>query len=139
VIPPLATPFSPRPGGSGPLDLVPLLAARLSRGGVSIDVVGRVDSGASFSVLPLDVGRRFGVPWASLPLHLAIGGAAGSVPARVLTVSGVIGPFPAVALHFAWANTNAVPLAFGQANFFYEFDVCVFRRRGEFHIQPATP
>lgn len=136
---PIGFNYLPRPGGSGPNDLAPLLPVRLTLGRVVVDVVGLVDTGSSFSVLPLDIGSRFGVPWASLPQHLTLGGAGGSIPARVLTVEGVVGTFAPLPLKFAWASNNAYPVLLGQANFLFEFDVCFFRRRGEFHIQPATP
>ncbi len=139
MIPPAVFPFVPRPGGLGPGDTVPLLTVRLSTNGVVFDATGLVDTGATFSVLPLDVGARFGVDWNRLTRPLAIGGAFGPVPARLLPVDAVVGPFPPVKLLFAWARSNAVPVLFGQTNFFDEFDVCFFRRRGEFHLQPATP
>lgn len=136
---PAVSPFQPRPGGLGPQDLVPLLTARLTANGVTTDVTGRVASGASSSVLPLAVGATFGGAWNRLTYPLLLGGAYGRVPAELLPVDAVIGSLAPVKLLSAWASTNASPVLFGQTNFFEEFDVCFFRRRGEFHIQPATP
>ncbi len=44
--------------------------------------------------------------------------------------------FPMVSLAFAWTQATDVPLILGQANFFFEFDVCFFRARSEFEICP---
>jgi hypothetical protein len=47
-----------------------------------------------------------------------------------------VGGFPAVRLAFAWAQTDAVPVALGQVNFFMEFDVCFYRSRSSFEVRP---
>jgi hypothetical protein len=136
---PLQFPFQPRPNGSGPGDLVPLLPVTLTRGGVSVDVTGLVDTGSTFSVLPYDVGMRFGVTWHALPAAIGLAGPAGPTPAKLLALDATIGSLAPVTLLFAWASSNAYPVLFGQANFFMEFDVFLFRRQGFFQIQPATP
>jgi hypothetical protein len=136
---PIQFPFLPRPNGNGPLDLVPLLPVRLTHGAVSTDVVGLVDTGSSFNVLPYDVGAQFGIAWNSLPQSLTIGGAHGPTPAKILTLDAVIGSFAPVSLMFAWASSNDYPVLLGQANFFFNFDVYLFRRQSLFQIQPATP
>lgn len=132
-------PFLPRPGGNGPRDLVPLLPFRASHAGVTHDLIGLVDTGSSFSVLPYDTGTQFGVAWGSLPQSLTLAGAGGPTPAKLLRVVAEIGSFAPVSLVFAWASSNNYPILLGQANFFFEFDVCLFRRRSLFEIQPATP
>lgn len=45
-------------------------------------------------------------------------------------------PFPTIDLAFAWTQAPNVPLILGQANFFFEFDVCFFRARSEFEVRP---
>lgn len=132
-------PYLPRPGGNGPLDLAPYLPLRLSSGPIVVDVTGLLDTGASFSVLPYDTGNQFGIAWASLPHSLHLSGAHGPTVAKALTLDAVIASFPPVSLTFAWVRTNNYPLALGQANFFFEFDACFFRRQSFFEIQPATP
>jgi hypothetical protein len=101
--------------------------------------MGLVDSGASMNVVPYDLGAQFGLSWAALPMPVTVGGAIGGVPAKLLPLHVTIGTLPAVQLVFAWAQTNACPVIFGEINFLHEFDVFLFRRQGFFQIQPATP
>ena len=71
---PVQFPFVSR-GTGGPVpDLAPLLPVRRSRGGVVVDTVALVDSGAADSVLPHALGARFGVDWNSLTVPCAVGG-----------------------------------------------------------------
>jgi len=127
-------------GTGGPVpDLAPLLPIRLSRGGVIVDTVALVDSGTAVSVLPYSLGARFGVDWNTLTIPCVVGGSAGGIPGKLLSVYGTVNPFPAVALIFAWVQSDQVPVLLGQANFFMEFDVCFFRSRDIFQIQPRTP
>lgn len=135
---PARFPFLPRPGGSGPLDLAPLLPARLSRGGIDVDVVGLVDSGASFSVLPYDIGARFGLDWNQLPHGLTLGGVASGTPAKLIALDITFGPIGPVSQLFAWAKTNGPPLVFGQVSFFLDFDIFFARNRSFFEVQPAA-
>jgi hypothetical protein len=39
-------------------------------------------------------------------------------------------------LAFAWAQEESMSVLLGQVNFFLEFDVCFFRARAEFALQP---
>lgn len=127
-------------GTGGPVpDLAPIVPINLTRGGVSIGVNALVDSGADVSILPYSVGVRFGIDWHSLTLPCSVGGSAGGIPGKMLVVDAVLHTFPAVKLVFAWVQSDSVPVLLGQTNFFLEFDVCFFRSRGEFQIQPATP
>ncbi len=131
-------PFLPRGGANGPLDLVPLLPACLSRNGIEVDVVGLVDSGATFSVLPYDVGALFGVDWNLLPNSLSIGGVGRRVPAKMLSLEMTFGPIGPVVQSFAWISDNSMPVIFGLVTFFLSVDVFFYRTRGYFEIQPAT-
>jgi hypothetical protein len=135
---PARFPYLPRGTGSGPHDLVPLLPARLSRGGIDVDVMALVDSGSSFSVLPYDVGARFGFDWSRLPNSLILAGPGGGRPAKVIALDLTFGPFGPVSQLFAWSRTNDTPVLFGQITFFLNFDVFFFRAQGHFEIQPAT-
>ncbi len=45
-------------------------------------------------------------------------------------------PYKIIDLAFAWTQATNVPLILGQANFFFEFEVCFFRARSEFEIRP---
>jgi hypothetical protein len=135
---PAVFPMVPRPRGQGLGDLVALLPFRIARGGITADLDGIVDSGATFSVLPYDIGLRFGLDWNAQPTQVLIGGAL-RLPAKLVLFDGTVGPFPTVQLMFAWVQVNTVPVLLGVTNFLVEFDVCFFRSRGEFHVQPRTP
>ncbi len=135
----LTFPYQFRGANRDPQTLAPLLPLRLTRGGVNVDVVGLVDSGAMYSVLPYDVGARFGVAWNSLPVSITLGGVAAGTTAKLLSVHGVIGPLPSSPLLFAWSPTNTVPVLLGQVKFFFEFDICFYRSRSEFTVAPRTP
>ena len=46
--------------------------------------------------------------------------------------------FLPVRLAFAWVKSPGVPLILGQTNFFLEFDVCFYRSKLEFVVEPVT-
>lgn len=135
---PVVVPMVPRPRGQGPGDLVAVLPFRIDRGSISANLNGIVDSGATFSVLPYDIGLRFGLDWNAQPTQVLIGGAL-RLPAKLVLFDGTVGPFPMVPLMFAWVQVNTVPVLLGMTNFLIEFDVCLFRMKREFHVQPHTP
>ena len=135
----LTFPYQFRGASRDPQTLAPLLPVRLTRGGVGVDVVGLVDSGSMYSVLPFDVGARFGIPWNSLPVTITLGGIAAGITAKLLSLEGLVGTLPPTPLLFAWSPTNTVPVLLGQVNFFFEFDICFFRSRAEFTVAPRTP
>lgn len=117
----------------------PVLPFRAERNGIIADLQGVVDSGAMVSVLPYDVGARFGVAWSSLAYSTTIGGVAGSVPAKLLPLDTTVAPFPPIPLVYAWAQSNTVPLVLGHVDFFGSFEVCFFADKGIFHVRPRTP
>lgn len=134
---PLVMPFTPAPGTLPPGR--PLLTVDLSFGAARLTEPALVDSGADTCVLPYRFGVRLGLTWAGLPVIPTPGGLVTGTVARAAVVTAVVGPFPPVRLGFAWVQRDDLPLILGQYNFFDLFDVCFFRRRGEFHIQPSTP
>jgi hypothetical protein len=136
---PIQFPFVSR-GTGGPVpDLAPLLPIQLTRAGITLDVVGLVDSGASVSVLPWSVGLQFGVDWTSLTIPCVVGGSAGGIPGKFLVVNGTVASLPTIQLAFAWVRSDAVPLILGQTNFFLEFDIAFYRHRGIFTVEPHQP
>lgn len=132
-------PYQFRGASRDPQTLAPLLPIRLTRGGINADVVGLVDSGAMYSVLPYDVGVLFGIRWNSLTVPLTLGGIAAGTTAKLLMREGIVGTLSPVPLVFAWSLTNTVPVLLGQVNFFFEFDICFYRSRSEFTVSPRTP
>lgn len=131
-------PFVSLGTGLSPFDLAPLLPARLARNGVGIDAVGLVDSGATISVVPFDVGARFGEDWNKLPRELTLGGASSGVPAKLLALEMTFGAIGPVTQLFAWSSSNAQPVIFGRVSFFLDFDILFYRARGYFEVQPAS-
>jgi hypothetical protein len=116
-----------------------MLPIQLTRNTISINEHGPVDSGADTSVLPHDAGLRLGLDWNTQPLLPSLGGILAGVPARGVILVGTVQPFPGVQLAFAWVQKNNIPLILGQTNFFMEFDICFFRHRTIFTIEPHTP
>jgi hypothetical protein len=117
-----------------PQELAPLLPARLSRNGVDVAVSALVDSGATISVVPFDVGARSGYSWNAV----ALGGVAGGAVGKLIAVDLMFNPFGRIPQMFAGSSSNDQPVIFGRAMFFFDFDVCFHRARGYFEIQPAT-
>ena len=56
---------------------------------------------------------------------------------RLKCLQGLVGSFAPVPMAFAWTRAEQVPLILGQVNFFIEFDVCFFRRRGIIEVRLA--
>ena len=101
--------------------------------------VGLVDSGATVNVLPYSLGSRLGAVWDDRKATIRLAGNLGNFPAMPLVVTAEIGNFAPVRLAFAWTQAEKVSLILGQMNFFMEFDVCFFRSRFEFEVNPKAP
>jgi hypothetical protein len=127
-----------QPQHTGPA-LMPLLPVRLTRGVTALTDLALVDSGSTVNVLPHDLGLRLGLDWAAHRITIQLGGNLASHPAKAVVLDVVIAGFPSVQLAFGWSSHPDARLILGQTNFFAEFDVCFFRSRGEFHVQPHTP
>lgn len=100
--------------------------------------MGLVDSGATISVLPYEVGLQLGGRWDERKANLQLAGNLGRSQAMPFFVTATIGDFVPVRLAFAWVNAANVPLILGQTNFFMEFDVHFYRSRLEFEIEPKS-
>jgi hypothetical protein len=120
------------------LDSLPRISLTLRHNARQIEVIGLVDSGATVSVLPYEVGTRIGAAWDERRANLRLAGNLGNLPAMPLFTMATVGEFPPVRLAFAWSKSNNVPLILGQMNFFAEFDVCFYRSRFEFEVKPKS-
>ena len=118
-------------------DSLPRLTFSLSCNNRQIEVTGLVDSGATVSVLPYEIGIRLGEIWDDRKANIRLAGNMGNFPAMPLAATAKIGNFQPVRLVFAWVRTDA-PLILGQTNFFMEFDVCFYRSKLEFEIMPNS-
>jgi hypothetical protein len=120
----------------GMVDRMPYLPLTLGSNGHSLNVEGLLDTGASVNVLPYEIGMKLGLIWENETLSVVLAGNLARFEARAVVVDAQVSSFPTVNLAFAWTQATNVPLILGQANFFFEFDVCFFRARSEFEIRP---
>jgi len=116
------------------VDRMPYLPLTLSLNGQSVNVEGLLDTGASVNVLPYGLGQQLGLIWENETLSVVLAGNLARFEARAVVVEAQVSSFPTVDLAFAWTQAPNVPLILGQANFFFEFEVCFFRARSEFEI-----
>ena len=120
-------------------DSLPRLPLTLHYGQQQISALGLVDSGATVNVLPYRLGIQLGVGWDDRRATIRLAGNLGNFAAIPLAVNAEIGGFTPVRLVFAWTQAENVPLVLGQMNFFMEFDVCFFRFKLEFEVNPKSP
>ena len=120
----------------GMVDRMPYLPLKLSLPGQSLNTEGLLDTGASVNVLPYELGLQLCLIWEDETLSVLLAGNLARFEARAVVVDAQISSFPINNLAFAWTQDPNVPLILGQANFFFEFDVCFFRARSEFEIRP---
>ncbi|MBL1174782.1 MAG: hypothetical protein FWK01_06615 [Pantanalinema sp. GBBB05] len=120
----------------GMVDRMPYLPLTLSLDGQSLSTEGLLDTGASVNVLPYELGTQLGLIWENETLSVVLAGNLARFEARAVVVDAQVSSFSRVDLAFAWTRATDVPLILGQANFFFEFEVCFFRARSEFEICP---
>jgi hypothetical protein len=120
----------------GMVDRMAYLPLTLSLNSQSLNAEGLLDTGASVNVLPYDLGEQLGLIWDNEVLSVVLAGNLARFEARAVIVDAQVGSFPTVNLAFAWTQAADVPLILGQANFFFEFEVCFFRARSEFEVRP---
>ncbi|MGL5135852.1 MAG: aspartyl protease family protein [Planktothrix sp.] len=120
----------------GMVDRMPYLPLTLSLNGQSLSAEGLLDTGSSVNVLPYELGLQLGLIWENETLSVVLAGNLARFEARAVVVDAQVNSFPTVNLAFAWTQATNVPLILGQANFFFEFEVCFFRARSEFEVRP---
>lgn len=118
------------------VDRMAYLPLTLSLNGQSLNAEGLLDTGASVNVLPYKLGQQLGLIWEDETLSVILAGNLARFEARAVIVDAQVSSFPRVNLAFAWTQATDVPLILGQANFFFEFEVCFFRARSEFEVRP---
>ncbi|MBV9387592.1 MAG: hypothetical protein JOZ78_14325 [Chroococcidiopsidaceae cyanobacterium CP_BM_ER_R8_30] len=117
-------------------DSLPRMPLILRRDNRAIEVLGLVDSGATVSVLPHEIGIELGAVWDDSKAIIQLAGNLSNQPAIPFFTIAEIGEYAPVRLAFAWVRRANTPLILGQTNFFLEFDVCFYRSRLEFEIKP---
>jgi len=115
---------------------MPYLPLVLGLGGRSLNTEGLLDTGASVNVLPYELGLQQGLIWEAETLSVVLAGNLDRFEARAVVIDAQVSSFSTVNLALSWTQAPNVPLILGQANFFFEFDVCFFRARSEFEVRP---
>lgn len=110
----------------------------LQRGGQAVKAVGLVDSGATVNVLPYELGLELGAVWDDGRAIIQLTGNLGNQSAMPFSARAEIGDFEPTQLVFAWVRSPNVPLILGQTNFFLEFEVCFYRSKLEFEVNPKS-
>ncbi len=119
-------------------DSLPRVPLKLIKEKSIFEGLGLVDSGATVNVLPYEVGIKLGAIWDENQAIIKLSGNLGKQPAIPLVLIAEIADFPSVRLVFAWSKSNNVQIILGQTNFFLEFDVCFYRSKFEFEINPKS-
>jgi hypothetical protein len=120
-------------------DSLPRLPLLLNRDDQRVEVIGLVDSVATVNVLPYELGLQLGGMWEDRRAIIHLAGNLSNQPAMPFAAIAQIGEFPTVQLLFAWVKRPNTPLILGQTNFFLEFDVCFYRSKMEFEVNPKSP
>jgi hypothetical protein len=117
---------------------VPFVPITLYHAGYEVAWPAVVDSGATTSVLPYDIGVQLGFVWEEQTLPVSLGGAYESVKGFSVLVRGEIPGLPSVALGFVWVDRSSedVRLLLGQINFFQCFKVTFEAYDQTFDISP---
>jgi hypothetical protein len=119
-------------------DSLPRLSLTLQRGDRNIEAMGLVDSGATVNVLPYELGLQLGAVWDDRKAIIQLAGNLSNQPAMPTSATVKIANFEPVELVFAWISSPNAPLILGQTNFLLEFDVCFYRSKLEFEVQPKS-
>lgn len=117
-------------------DSLPRIPLILLRENFSVEATGLVDSGATINVLPYETGVHLGAVSDERKAILRLAGNLSNQTAIPLFATAQIGNFTPVQLAFAWVRSANTPLILGQTNFFLEFDVCFYRSKFEFEVNP---
>jgi hypothetical protein len=128
--------FTERIDSFGRSIIMPYIPLTLALGDRSVEVTALLDSGASVSVIPYEIGLELGGIWADLTLSIPLAGNLAQSDSRALLASASVAHFPLVDLGFAWSERSDIPIILGHMNFFREFDVCFYSSRSEFEVQP---
>lgn len=73
-----------------------------------VEVVELVDSGATVSVLPYQIGIQLGLVWDDSKAIIRLAGSVGNQPAMPVFFMAEIGEFAPVRLVFSWAKSDSV-------------------------------
>lgn len=128
--------FTERTDRFGRSVVMPYLPITLTNGSSSVEVIALLDTGASVSVLPYEIGVQLGAVWEHQPISIPLSGNLASSEARGLILSATVAPFTSVLLAWAWTRSQDVPVILGHMNFFAEFNVCFYQHDLAFEVCP---
>ncbi len=112
---------------------MPLLKARMARGGQVLTEFALVDSGAGVNVLPQSMGLVLGLDWGRSKRGPNLSGNADG-ETKVIILNVQIASFDEVPLLFAWSVHDRVRFIFGQDDFFKNFHTCFFADKQVFSV-----
>ncbi len=119
-------------------DSLPRVPLVLHREGHTVDALGLVDSGATVSVMPHELGVQLGAIWSDNRAIIQLAGNLGNQPATPFFAMVQVGDHAPVQLALAWTKSPNVPLILGQVNFFLEFNICFYRSEMELEVKPKS-
>jgi hypothetical protein len=130
------------PGPSGQAGMLPFVSLTLDYVDEEqlqvkrVEITALVDSGATVSVLPRDIGERFGLNWYEQQHMFDFAGTIYGHPTLALPLFATISGQPPKHLWFAWSelSSNKIRTLLGQTNFFDEFYVDFRKPLGYFEI-----
>jgi hypothetical protein len=97
-----------------------------------------VDSGASISILPYEVGQALGLNWETSAQGVEIKGRVRAENSRKILVGLEVAPFESFLNLFLWVKDSEIPLVLGQINFFAHFDIRFSASKQIFSLQLAN-
>jgi hypothetical protein len=117
--------------------LMPRLKLALTYRGTTVDALGLLDTGSTVNVLPYSVGLALKAVWTAQPRIPELSGSLSNVEVRALDAFAFHPQLTLdapVHLVFAWAQSDQVPIIWGQMNFFLVFNVCFYRAQNAFEV-----
>lgn len=117
----------------------PLVPISFSHADYEITVSALVDSCATISILPYEMGRQLvGFVWQDQTIPLQLGGSLHGIPAVAVLVDGHISGLPETPLVMAWVAETTHPMRpiLGQVNFFQQFKITFEGYTNAFDICP---
>jgi hypothetical protein len=108
-------------GRHSTMPFIPLRLTALDR---TLESVALIDSGASISVLPHQIGTALNLNWDDYTPGPSLGGSLQASETRLVVLECDFEGLGQVDLGFAWAKVNTPRILLGQSNFFRKFKVC---------------
>lgn len=130
--------YSTADSSQNEFDSLPRVPLILHNQNYTVEVIGLVDSGATVNVLPYELGLQLGATWDDQQAVIQLAGNLGSQLAIPFFTTAEIKDCGSAQLAFAWTRSENIPVILGQTNFFMEFDVCFYRSKLEFEINPKS-